>query len=162
MVGTAASVLDTSSYYLTINGLMDLLEHFRQLSRFDAWANREVVASFRRGGPPPAKSLALMAHIVAAEHLWLARIERRASPLAVWPELSLEKCEEQATAIANLWQRFLSGGTPLDQLVAYKNSKGEAYDSLVRAGRVARERLGFSDRTEPTTLRDLEPEEGTG
>jgi len=73
-----------------------------------------------------------MAHIVAAEHLWLARIERRASPLAVWPELSLEKCEEQATAIANLWQRFLSGGTPLDQLVAYKNSKGEAYDSLVR------------------------------
>jgi len=111
---------------------MDLLEHLRQLASFDEWANREVLASFRKDGPATASSLSLMAHIVAAEHLWLARIERRESPLPVWPELSLAKCEEQATAIANLWRKFLSAGAPLDQLVAYQNSKGEAYQSLVR------------------------------
>lgn len=61
---------------------MNLLEHFRQLANFDEWANREVLTTFRKDGPPTMRSLGWMAHIVAAEHLWLARIEQQASPSA--------------------------------------------------------------------------------
>lgn len=113
---------------------MDLLEHLRQLASFDEWANREVISAFRKDGPPTTRSLGLMAHIVAAEHLWLARIEQRASPLPVWPELTLQVCDEEARGIARLWRKLLSSPADgyLDRLVAYKNSKGEAYESLVR------------------------------
>jgi uncharacterized damage-inducible protein DinB len=75
-----------------------------------------------------------MAHIVAAEHVWLARLEQRGSPLPVWPELTLEQCEEQAGRLAKSWKEFLAGDSPgvLDRVVPYKNSKGEFYESLAR------------------------------
>lgn len=113
---------------------MNLLEHFRQLANFDEWANREVLTTFRKDGPPTMRSLGWMAHIVAAEHLWLARIEQQASPLPVWPELTLEECGGQAQGIAVLWGQLLSAPDDglLDRLIAYKNSKGEAYESSVR------------------------------
>jgi uncharacterized damage-inducible protein DinB len=116
------------------NGRLDgLLQYYRQLASYDDWANREVMASFRTG-EPTARALKLMAHIVAAEHLWLARMQQRASPLPVWPELTLEKCEEQERRISELWREYLGDGPPnlLERAVSYKNSKGESWTNSVR------------------------------
>jgi uncharacterized damage-inducible protein DinB len=110
---------------------MDLLGHYRQLANYDAWANQEVIASFRAGAPS-ARALNWLAHIVAAEHVWLARIRGVASPFAVWPQLSLDECAQQAEVLAQSWRDLLKDSSSLDQLVSYKNSKGEAYESLVR------------------------------
>ena len=113
---------------------MNLLENFRHLASYDEWANLEVISSFRTAGPPTDRALGLAAHIVAAEHVWLARIQRREPPLPVWPVISIDACEEHARSIAKLWREFLSAesGDRLDQVVSYKNSKGETYESLVR------------------------------
>jgi uncharacterized damage-inducible protein DinB len=112
---------------------MDLLEHYRQLAKYDEWANREVIGSFR-AGDPTAGALKLMAHIVAAEHLWLARLQAGTSPFPVWPELTVEQSEEQLARLAETWREFLAADLPrlLDRLVPYKNSKGEFYESRVR------------------------------
>ena len=50
----------------------------RRLTAFawDQWANREALASLQRSDPAPRQSLRYLAHIVAAERLWLARIEQ--------------------------------------------------------------------------------------
>ena len=113
---------------------MDLLEHYRQLARYDEWANLEVVTSFRALGSPPPRALRFMAHIVGAEHVWLARLQQKQAPLPVWPDLSVDGCEEQVREIARLWQSILAGGSSdrLEALVAYKNSKGEAWSSTTR------------------------------
>ena len=110
---------------------MDLLEHYRQLARYDEWANLEVVASFRALGSPPERSLRFMAHIVGAEHVWLARIQEKQPPLPVWPDLSVDGCEEHVRELARQWRNLLAGGPPdlLEQLVSYKNSKGEPWNS---------------------------------
>jgi len=113
---------------------MDLLEHYRQLVNYDEWANREMVASFRAVGTPPGRSLKLMAHIVGAEHVWLARLLQKEPPLPVWPELPLVSWEEQLRELASAWRNYLAGGPVelLEQSVAYKNSKGESWRSATQ------------------------------
>jgi uncharacterized damage-inducible protein DinB len=111
---------------------MDLLQHYRQLVGYDEWANREIIASFR-ASQPTARSLRWLAHIVGAEHLWLARVRQKAAPFAVWPELTVDQCEIEVRKLMELWNELLAErSNPLDRLVAYKNSKGESYQSLVR------------------------------
>lgn len=113
---------------------MDLLQHYRQLARYDEWANLEVIAAFRTMETPPDRSLRWMAHILAAQHLWLARMVLKQPSLPVWPELSVDECENNARDLASQWQGFLVDGAPdlLEMLVAYKNSKGESWNSTVR------------------------------
>ena len=112
---------------------MDLFRHYQQLASYDEWANLEMMASFRAVGTPPARSLKLMAHIIGAEHVWQARLLPREPPLPVWPELTVERCDEQVRGLSGDWRNFLAGGSGvLERTIAYKNSKGESWNSLVR------------------------------
>jgi uncharacterized damage-inducible protein DinB len=113
---------------------MDLLQHYRQLARYDEWANLEILTSFRAIGSPPARCLRFMAHIVGAEYVWLARLRLQPPPLPVWPDLSVDGCEEHVRDLARQWPNLLTGGSPelLEQRVAYKNSKGEPWNSTTR------------------------------
>jgi len=113
---------------------MDLFAHYLQLVAYDEWANIEMIASFRAVKTPPARSLRFMAHIIGAEHVWMARLLSRESPQPVWPELSVDRCDEEARGLANGWRKYLTRESPalLDRSIAYKNSKGEPWNSLVR------------------------------
>ena len=51
--------------------MTDLAE-FRRLFRWGHWANEETLTSLRRTAPPSA--VRWLAHIAAAELLWLARL----------------------------------------------------------------------------------------
>jgi len=111
---------------------MNLLDHYRQLASNDTWANLEIVASLRAAGTPPARSLKFMAHIIGAEHVWLARLLQQNAPLPVWPDLSVDACEQQIHLLSGEWRSYLAtGAAVLDQSIAYKNSKGEPWTSLV-------------------------------
>jgi uncharacterized damage-inducible protein DinB len=100
-----------------------------RLLEYDQWANREALDSLTDTGSPPPGALKRMAHIVAAEVLWLARLERRPSPLAVWPDLSLAQCAMWLADLEAQWKRYLAGLTParLTDRVEYVNSKGESF-----------------------------------
>src|SRR5437016_4257427 len=106
---------------------MNLLEHFQRLFAYDQWANRETLASLQRATIAQSKSQRWMGHIVAAEWLWLARLQQQPAPLAVWPELDQAGCETQIPRVAESWRDFLDGldANSLTQEVVYTNSKGE-------------------------------------
>src|SRR5258707_355696 len=111
---------------------MDLPQHYRQLTRYDEWANLEVITALRAAGSPLDRSRKLVAHIVGAEHVWLTRIRQTSSPCPVWPDLTLDECGREVPSLAKGWRDLLSEGNVLDRSIQYRNSKGEAYDSLVR------------------------------
>jgi len=111
---------------------MDLLGHFQRQFAYNAWANEQSLASLGVG-EPPGRSLAFMAHIVAAEWLWLGRIKQWKEAFPVWPEWTRQQCEAQAGKLPPLWQELIRSTRPpgLDQTAAYTNSKGEAWTSTL-------------------------------
>ena len=115
-------------------GVRKMIDLLHQLFDYDAWASREVLASFRVATNLPPKAIKLLGHILSAEQLWYERIQGDPQSLPVWPDFTLQQCESQAQQVAILWKDFLSSLDPaaLSRPVSYKNSKGEAWDSTVR------------------------------
>jgi uncharacterized damage-inducible protein DinB len=112
---------------------VDLRAHHRRLLAWDAWANREAIASLRAAATPPPRALRFMCHVPAAERLWLGRLRQDPAPVVVWPELTLDQCAAEAESVAGDWPRLLDGPPPadLERKVAYRNSLGESWTSTV-------------------------------
>jgi len=74
-----------------------------------------------------------MGHIIAAEFLWLARMQARPAALPVWPELSLEECEARFGELSDRLIGALDASEAgvLSRSVSYTNSKGEIWTSTV-------------------------------
>jgi uncharacterized damage-inducible protein DinB len=106
-------------------------EYMRRQFSYDAWANHEVLAAIR-AADVDERSLQLMSHIVAAERLWLERLQQQPQSTPVWPKLSLEQCEAQAAEMERRWSEYLGS---IDgnfwPTISYKNSKGETWTSTV-------------------------------
>jgi len=110
---------------------MNLVEHLTRLFDYDAWANREVLANLRAAETPPPRAVKFIAHILAAERLWLQRLKQQNPTVAVWPDLALEECKTQAAELSLLWKKYLAASNEADlaKSVSYKNSKGESWSS---------------------------------
>jgi uncharacterized damage-inducible protein DinB len=101
----------------------------RRLFAYHDWANREAVASLKQAAAPPPFALAVMAHIFAADRLWLARLTRSDEKVVVWPSMSLEECVFASENVPRLWARYLASRSDrdldLDEIVSYVTSRGE-------------------------------------
>ncbi|HXV86807.1 MAG TPA: DinB family protein [Gemmatimonadales bacterium] len=104
----------------------------RRLFEYDAWANQEVLKA-PPAGALPDRAVALAAHVIAAESLWLDRLRASPQRMAVWPALTLEQCRAAAARLARELAEYV------DQLDAasvpsrrtYVNTKGETHTSSV-------------------------------
>lgn len=107
---------------------MEQLEYLRRQFAYDEWANREVLAGLKASTHPAVRPLQLLAHILAAERLWLERIRTQSQTLPVWPDFTFDQCEAQIAELAQLWRDFLGQLSPagLSEKITYKNSNGEA------------------------------------
>jgi uncharacterized damage-inducible protein DinB len=111
---------------------MELLAYLRRLFEYDYWANSETLKALRGVQTPPERSRKFIAHIAAAEWLWLRRLEE-GKEMPVWPELTLDGCKKEFEELRSAWLRYLTSLTA-DQLagaVSYTNSKGERWESSV-------------------------------
>ena len=108
----------------------DLAEVSR-LFRWSHWANEETLTSLRQAAPPAA--VRWLAHIVAAELLWLARLRDEAPPLPVWPDFDLDDIARRLPESRRVWTAHLESLTDDDLAdgVGYRNSKGEFWTSTV-------------------------------
>ena len=107
-------------------------DHLHRLFAHLAWADAHAIQALREAGDPP-RARELMAHIVGAELVWLARIEGRRADVDVWPTLSLYQLGIHAGKVREGYDRLLAG---LDEggvtrEVHYVNSAGLAFTSTV-------------------------------
>jgi uncharacterized damage-inducible protein DinB len=103
----------------------------QQLFAYDRWANNEVLQALQAAPKPPQRSARLMAHIVAAQVLWHARMFNQPNSVPVWPEWALAETIARADEMAGSWESVLAKVTPefLAREFSYKNSKGEPWTS---------------------------------
>lgn len=104
-----------------LDGLGGLLDHLE-------WANLRVLEAARGTDNPVA--LRLLSHLLGAERVWLARIERGdSSDLEIWPDMDFEECRDLLDRNVADLRRLLGSLTEaeLERPVAYRNSKGEEF-----------------------------------
>ena len=106
-------------------------ERFQHLFRYDEWANREFLNAFARISPSLPRPLKLMAHILGTQYVWYSRIRAEKSLLAVWPELSIEACQEHVRRLSRTWNAYLDQADEarLATQISYRNTKGESWTS---------------------------------
>lgn len=104
-------------------------DEIRRMFIYNAWANREALASLAKAANPPMKAMRIMAHIIAADTLWYDRVVARPQTMPVWPEFTVAQCVAPLDEIMRLWQERVAGIKTDDyaMLVSYKNSKGESF-----------------------------------
>jgi uncharacterized damage-inducible protein DinB len=109
------------------------MSDWKRLLAYDAWANRETLASVKAAADPPPEALRWLGHLVGAGRIWLARLEGSAAPPpGVWPALSLDDAAAGLEDLAARWRNFLSSPNAApSRTVTYTNSKGEPWTSSV-------------------------------
>jgi len=106
---------------------------FLRMFRYDHWANRECLGAMRAASSVSADSIGRMAHILAAQKLWLERLLGHPQSTPVWPTSTIDDCTELSEEMFRAWSKYLADLTPsgLDAEVEYRNTRGEAWSSRV-------------------------------
>ena len=103
-----------------------MTEMLLRFFEFDTWANRETLRSLETMTNPPERAVALMAHIAAAQRLWLERALSTPQSVAVWPKWSLPETAKELAAVRDDWAHLIATGD-LSREFAYTNTKGQQF-----------------------------------
>jgi uncharacterized damage-inducible protein DinB len=108
------------------------VHHLRVLIDHMAWADAAILRSLRQPGLPP-RATELFAHVLGAEHVWLARLEQRTPAVAVWPDATVDDCARIAAENREAFRSFVDRLTSEDlrRNVHYRNSAGQEFDSAI-------------------------------
>ena len=98
--------------------LPKLLDHLE-------WADARLLEALRKA--PDERALKLYAHIVGAEHVWIARMRGEEPAIEVWPALTVEECATHAAKNARALRSF----TDVDRVVNYRNTAGKEFNTSV-------------------------------
>lgn len=108
--------------------MSDLLE---RLYAHMWWAHDALVTELLRQ-PADAETLRLFAHVVAAEHLWLSRIDLTKAKVPVWPTLSLDEISRlESENRARFGELLGRRDDTREQRIRYRNSAGNAFENSV-------------------------------
>ncbi|MGH7501674.1 MAG: DinB family protein [Longimicrobiales bacterium] len=110
-----------------------MIESLRQLIEHARWADRLALDSLRRARAVPPRALATFAHVIAAQRLWLSRLEGEPPGVAVWPSFELGACAalmHETHVALEAYARGLDDAAP-GRTVHYRNSAGVEFDSKI-------------------------------
>ncbi len=105
--------------------------YFIQLFNYDRYANLRILETIRKVDNAE-KPVQLMAHLFAAQQVWLNRCKREpAISYALWPDWGVDTFEQLINDNHQKWINFLEGlnDDDFEIQVSYKNSKGEGFEN---------------------------------
>lgn len=102
-----------------------------------AWADegaRAALHAMPEAAPERERAVTIYAHLAAAEHVWLARLEGRPPVHPVWPTLSLASASALAAESAAGLAAYVArcSDAALDAVITYRTSTGQELRSTVR------------------------------
>jgi uncharacterized damage-inducible protein DinB len=103
--------------------------YFLRMFEYVAWADLRTIKAVRAMPAIRDKTLPILSHLLAAEHIWLARIMMRDPCHEVWPKLELEKCDLLAAGNAIGYFDFVGRLTTegVTQSIAYRTTQGTEF-----------------------------------
>ena len=108
-----------------------MLSRTRRRFAYHAWATARL-ADMLTDDDRHAEARRLLSHAVAADEVWLRRLNGRPSDdLPIWPERSAEAVRTSAQESVMDYRVYLSGRKTLDGTITYRNSKGTRFETGV-------------------------------
>ena len=107
-----------------------MIAYHRRLLDFDHWANLETLSAVSAIVGRVPRSVAWLAHIMAAKRVWYARVAGTRMPHQVNPALTLDETRGELDVARDEWQRLLAESTDasLGQVVRYANTRGRWFE----------------------------------
>jgi uncharacterized damage-inducible protein DinB len=107
-------------------------KHFKKLNEYNDWANRMVLRAMNSANELEPRILTLYNHILAAQKLWLGRIDGSDySSISAWTEFGLEELDELRQASNADLTSFLDslGNGDLQKTIQYQDTEGNPYEN---------------------------------
>lgn len=103
------------------------------LLNYELWANQRVIDALETVDNPPARAVALMGHILSAQHVWLGRVLHETTFVSIWEDTPVAWMAETADRQHRKIVSYLNAlpETDLTQSIDYSNSQQEPYQSTL-------------------------------
>ena len=106
------------------------LDALRRRFRHHAWAGATLADAVRRTPAPDA--LRPFAHALAADRVWHRRLTHGPTDgLEIWPALDAAGCDALLRETTADWHHYLDGPVGLGEVLAYRTSRGEPFETAV-------------------------------
>lgn len=109
-----------------------MIGFLEELVSYNTSCNQQLIQLFlQEKSKLDENTLNLFSHILNAHHIWNSRILKVQSAFQVWSIHTLEAFERIDLENASLTSEILEAYA-LDEIIPYKNSKGDFYESKVQ------------------------------
>lgn len=106
-------------------------EHLIELLDYELWANQRVIEALDTLSNPPSRAVAVMGHILSAQHVWFGRITHEYAFVAIWEDIPVSWMIETAERQHRQLVGYVSALREADmgESVAYTDSSGVAHQN---------------------------------
>lgn len=100
-----------------------------RILRYVSWADQRSLKAIRDSVNAREQALPIMSHLIAAEHIWLRRLLSQTPLFAVWPNLSINECEQLASENTAGFQAYVatSSEEQLMSRITFRTTTGQEY-----------------------------------
>ncbi|MEM1405172.1 MAG: DinB family protein [Bacteroidota bacterium] len=109
--------------------------HFKDLIRFNDWANQRMLITLEENEVSDDNVLTLFSHIISNQIVWLNRIkDLPTSPFPLWEKYKLRELRTMTMESSTNWSNYLEEHQfqTFEEMIFYKNSKEKRYESTIR------------------------------
>jgi uncharacterized damage-inducible protein DinB len=103
------------------------------LLNYELWANQRVIRALETLDNPPERAVAVMGHVLAAQHVWLGRVLQEPAHISIWEDIPVgwmtETAERQHRQIVSYISTLAE--PDLLQPIDYTNSRHEPYQNTL-------------------------------
>lgn len=106
----------------------------RQIEHMD-WANRRLISAIEDQQCRDSGILSLFHHVLAAEKVWIVRLQGLdSSHLVLWTTSDVERLKEMVLDNGESYRVYLEelNDDDLDKSIAYRNQSGQPFETSVR------------------------------
>lgn len=104
--------------------------YFKQIFEHEHWANLKVLESIISASETPERAIEIFSHIIAAQRIWLDRINGDKTELKVWEVFETNIMLELLEINYNDINKIIDN-QDFEQLIAYQNSSGQHFTRTI-------------------------------
>jgi uncharacterized damage-inducible protein DinB len=106
--------------------------HFKKLFDYNTWANQKIVESLANQVTNEKSTIALLAHLLIAEKVWLSRILKSDEKIdELWLSISIGKCRKMSEENSAVFFKIIDeiNDEKLEEFIEYQTAKKQMYSN---------------------------------